>query len=134
MYGQEQMAADEAELLYGDIIAGGEFLEPLAAALMKNWYDGAPKNPYTIDSGDVKGAMLDESGPKAKLKSSAYSWPTDPVDGSGNVSKKEVGLRATSGVYYHAFGGFSITLTGSYDCDTGSCEFDGTWTFSDTYD
>jgi len=134
--GLEPWAADEAKALYTDIATVGALLEPFAAELMKNWLEGAPKDPYTIPSEHVKGAMLDEKGkkgPKEQLKAEICSWPSNPINGLGTVAGKTFKLTAKEGVYYHAFGDFRITFDGECDCRMGNCKFDGTWKFKDTY-
>ena len=138
--GAEEMAADEALLLYRNIAWGGEFVEPLAASLMKNWLDGAPEDPFTIPSRHVKRAMLyDEpagTSPKDQLESQLCALVPNPTSGvSGSLSGSALDLRATQGVYYHAFGGFKITFTGTYGCNRSArCKFKGNWEFYDKYD
>jgi hypothetical protein len=138
--GAEEVAADEALLLYRNIAWGGEFLEPLAASLMQNWLEGAPEDPFTIPSRHVNGAMLyDEpagSSPKDQLESQLCALVPNPTAGaSGSLSGSALNLRATQGVYYHAFGGFKITFTGTYNCNRKAhCKFMGNWEFHDTYD
>ena len=138
--GAEDMAADEALLLYRNIAWGGEFVEPLAASLMKNWLDGAPEDPFTIPSRHVKRAMLyDEppgTSPKDQLESQLCALVPNPTSrASGSLGGSALNLRATRGVYYHAFGGFKITFTGTYDCNRSArCKFKGNWEFYDKYD
>jgi RHS repeat-associated protein len=137
---QYEMASNEAYLLYGTLATYGGLFEPLAADLMRNWLDGAPQDPYPIPGKHVKGAMLDDKAkgrldsPRKQMTEVLCSWPLDPVDGSGQVSNQSFQLEATEGVYYHAFGTFAISFTGSYECKKGVCAFDGTWRFSDRYD
>jgi len=148
--GATRQAAAEAKLLY-DIIAdvgGDSWVEPFAAGLMQNWLDGAPKDPYVISAEDVKSAMLDDEAagggrrgngaaalsPREQLTNQICALVKDPCDSEGSINNKPFELTATTGVYYHAFGTFTITFNGTYECDRGDCDFDGTWTFTDRYD
>ena len=148
--GEEELAAGEAKKLYEMLAIEGRWVEALPAALMRNWLDGAPKDPFTVSSRHVKGAMVDKSkrkprrgekkpnvpvlSPREQLTAVLCNWAKGSGMSSGAFAKKPFQLTATAGQYYHAFGTFTITFTGQYCCKKRKCEFEGVWEFYDKYD
>ncbi len=135
--GGEQAAAEEALQLYRNIVAGGQMIEGLAAALMQNWLDGAPKDPYIISSKDVYGAITDSgaaagsSSPYEQLRSAVCGMN---LCGEGTLDNSPFSLTATKGQYYHAFGSFSASFSGRWKSSGGKVTMTGTWSMSDRYD
>jgi len=143
--GNRAEAARLAQNMYQNIADFGRLIEPLAAKFIKNWLNGAPKNPYVIND-HVRAAISDKSkgGPYQRLEAILTEWAAEQSTTSGNfgtsmlpqggrVHGSWIYLNATEGEYYHALGGFEVDFNGRWKRSGTKLEFTGIWRIRDRY-
>jgi hypothetical protein len=140
-------AAGFADKLYLGIAAGGKYIEPLAADLMRNWLNGKNDNvfqsTYLLSSSIVKAAILDvkhndsSTSPSTQLASQLCPDVSAQMNSIGLFTEdnpKIIDLSASAGEYFHALGGFQVKFVGSYIFKDQHGFYRGQFTLKDRYD
>ncbi len=133
--GEKSVAARWAWEMYNEIIKAGDWLEPLAAALMRNWFfarDKGQADPYIINN-YVKQAITDKSDGPYKMLERVFAPLANQPFTSGQLDSSWIRVNATKGEIHHALGGFEVRFYGRWSRSGGKLRMTGTWHIRDVY-